>query len=193
MGAVKGNRTPIASMAHSHSTLELSPHISNPLNLAVLRGGAGSGTRTRIGGLEDRGPTFGRCPHRSCSRDLHSPFPAYQAGASLSRPEQHLHNYSIETRWSRPGSNRRPSDCQSDALPTELRPQERGGPEVLAAVPFDQPQTRGPPRRRASGRASGDVGLGQCTKLITHDLRPIQWSDGESNPDPWLATPVFSR
>src|SRR6187401_2999665 len=86
-----------------------------PLNEA--RAGANSGSRTRIGGLEDRGPTFGRCSReliQSCSRGLHSPSPAYQAGASLSRPEQH--------EWSRPESNRLPSGRKSDALPCELRP-----------------------------------------------------------------------
>jgi hypothetical protein len=89
-----------------------------PLNEA--RAGANSGSRTRIGGLEDRGPAFGRCSHKfiqSCSRGLHSPSPAYQAGASLSRPEQHG--------WSRPESNRLPSGCKSGALPCELRPQDR--------------------------------------------------------------------
>src|SRR5438045_2246001 len=50
-GAMEENRTPVASLARSYSTVELPSQIS----------GANSGNRTRIGGLEDRGPTVGRC------------------------------------------------------------------------------------------------------------------------------------
>lgn len=97
------NRTPIPSLARSDSTTELPPQIRE----------ASSGNRTRIDGLEDRGPTLGRCPHepvpddscpyllsfsqRSCPRELHSSSPAYQAGAPLSGPQQQ--------KWSRLESN----------------------------------------------------------------------------------------
>lgn len=76
---MRGDRTPVPSLARSDSTTELSPQGA----------GADSGDRTRIDGVEARGPAFGRCPRGSCSRGLHSPSPAYQAGAPLSGPEQH--------------------------------------------------------------------------------------------------------
>jgi hypothetical protein len=50
--AVRENRTPVPSLARSDSTTELPPRTY----------GASSGNRTRIDGLEDRGPTLGRCP-----------------------------------------------------------------------------------------------------------------------------------
>lgn len=126
------------------------------LPLDEARAGANSGSRTRIGGLEDRGPTVGRCSHRflqSCSRELHSPSPAYRAGASLSRPEQRYW-------WSRPGSSRLPSGCKPDALPSELRPQGEADPAPFRASAGLPAAGGDPPRRYVIERARGAVGVG---------------------------------
>ena len=48
------------------------------------------------------------------------------------------------TRWSRPESNRLPPDCQSGALPDELRPQVGAGrwPRALSPLTAAGPATR---------------------------------------------------
>ena len=83
--AVKGNRTPIASLAASRSTIELPPQVKRERTAGVEPAWAGWDPAV----LTVRPcPRFGGPPRESCTRDLHSPSPAYQAGAPLSGPEQ---------------------------------------------------------------------------------------------------------
>jgi hypothetical protein len=122
--AVEENRTPVPSLARSDSTTELPPQNCE----------ASSGNRTRIDGLEDRGPTLGRCPRdivpdcysystllpSSCSRELHSPYPAYQAGAPLSGPEQRSWSR-LDSNQPLPGANRMLSRVSYDPFTSNER------------------------------------------------------------------------
>ncbi len=61
------------------------------------------------------------------------------------------HSTDVE-RWNRPGSNRPPLDCQSSALPDELRSQDRGGPEE---PPIEVGVDHVPPIRLCGGNCGG--------------------------------------
>jgi hypothetical protein len=116
---VRENRTPVPSLARSDSTTELPPHVSTERAAGIEP--ASTVWKTVALPLDDARlnwfQSISRFPS-SCSRELHSPSPAYQAGAPLTGPEQQW--------WSDGESN--PDPCRAKAVFSRLnyRPIQTG-------------------------------------------------------------------
>lgn len=100
---MRENRTPVPSLARSDSATELPPHDHDAERAAGIEP-ASTVWKTVALPLDDarlnwfQSISLFHVSSSSCSRELHSPSPAYQAGAPLTGPEQQ--------QWNRPDSNR---------------------------------------------------------------------------------------
>lgn len=166
---MRENRTPVPSLARSDSTTELPPHDSTERAAGIEP--ASTVWKTVALPLDDaRLNWFQSISHSpsSCSRELHSPSPAYQAGAPLTGPEQQL----VERRGVEPRS----LPCESSVLPVEL---SSHSDRQRVSWDFPQAGVSPPVARGFEPRYSDDESM--CLPLTQH-LRPAGAPEEDRTP-----------